>query len=254
MIPVTDAAAYAVALDCLRDHKRAAGAAFKGRFIQIFLGLKFFQNSLPSMYSGSFVTTEVLQSLLDDLYAKTSQPANASVLSLFEGNYLARTGLVAPGNRGAQNTWRNNLNLQKGIGCFAPPADLSSQTFLDQDRRECRYLDSPKPGSLAGARCSLCDSGAGYRGESHRKWLRIDTSGAGYAVTDLQNTANFAPYVALDGRRIPVMPLVSRCITRLIPVLWWALALQWGLETFSLTSISRVPSSTCTLRAVCSIR
>ena len=60
MIPVTDGAAYAVALDCLRDHKRAAGAAFKGRFIQIFLGLKFFQNNLPSMYSGSLVTTEVL--------------------------------------------------------------------------------------------------------------------------------------------------------------------------------------------------
>jgi hypothetical protein len=160
------------------------------------------------MYAGSFITTEVLQALLDDLYAKVSRPPNHCVLSVFEGNYLARTGLVAPGNIGAQNTWRNNFNLQKGIGCYAPASDLSSATFLNQDRSQCRHLQSPTSGSLTGARCSLCTSGAGYRGESHRKWLRIDPGGSGYAVTDLQNAANFTPYIAPSSNRIPVLPLI----------------------------------------------
>lgn len=154
------------------------------------------------------MTTEVLQALLDDLYAKASRSPNHCVLSLFEANYLARTGLVGPGNRVAQNTWRNNFNLQKGIGCYAPPSDLSSPTFLDQERVQCRYLQTTVAGSLNGAQCVLCTSGAGYRGESHRKWLRIDPGGSGYAVTDLQNTANFSPYIAPSGSRIPVLPLI----------------------------------------------
>ena len=160
------------------------------------------------MYSGSFVATEVLQSLLDDLFAKASRPANSCVLSIFEGNYLARTGLIRPTNTTAQNTWRNNLNLQKGIGCYAPSADLSSLTFLNQDRSQCRHLQTTTPGTLAGAKCSLCTTGAAYRSESHRKWLRIDPGGNGYAATDLQNTASFAPYVAPGGSRIPVLPLI----------------------------------------------
>jgi hypothetical protein len=99
MIPTDDPILFKIALDCLKSHKREVGPGFKGRFIQIFLGLKFFQNNLPSMYSGSFVTTEVLQSLLDDLYAKVSRSPNDGVLSLFEANYLARTGIIAPGNK-----------------------------------------------------------------------------------------------------------------------------------------------------------
>ncbi|WP_243383128.1 protein NO VEIN domain-containing protein [Geothrix alkalitolerans] len=199
---------FSDALTCLDQHKRSIGRAFRGRFVQIFLGMKFFQNNIPSMYSGSFIATEVLQSLLDDLFAKTSRPPNSCVLSLFEGNYLARTGLIRPGNTTPQNTWRNNLNLQKGIGCYAPPADLSSPTFLNQDRSLCRYLLTPPSGNLAGAKCSLCTTEAAYRSESHRKWLRIDPVGSGYAATDLQSTTNFAPYVAPGGVRIPLLPLI----------------------------------------------
>lgn len=208
MVPVTSGVLFADALACLNEHKRSLGSTFRGRFVQIFLGMKFFQNNIPSMYSGSFIATEVLQSLLDDLFAKASRPANSCVLSIFEGNYLARTGLVGPANTTAQNTWRNNLNLQKGIGCYAPAAELSSPTFLNQDRSQCRHLQTTTPGSLAGAKCSLCTTGAAYRSESHRKWLRIDPGGNGYAATDLQNSANFAPYVAPGGSRIPVLPLV----------------------------------------------
>lgn len=207
MIPVDNQTLYREALACLREHKRQVGRGFKGRFIQIFLGMKFFQNSIPSIYSGSFITTELFQLLLDDMYCKSSRSADNCVLALFEDSYLARTGLTGPGNSSAQNTWRNNLNIQKGIGCYAPPADLSSLTFLDQDRRQCRYLQSAPGAGFAGGRCSLCPTGE-YRNESHRKWLRIDPGGNGYAVTDLQNISNYLPYVAPAGVRIPVIPLI----------------------------------------------
>ena len=208
MIPVNNQALYSEALACLKEHKRQDGRGFKGRFIQIFLGMKFFQNSIPSMYSGSFISTELFQLLLDDMYSKSSRSADNCVLALFEDSYLARTGLIGPGNAVLQNTWRNNLNLQKGIGCYASPADLSSLTFLDQDRRQCRYLH-PGPGAgLAGGKCNLCPTGATYRSESHRKWLRIDPGGNGYAVTDLQNISNYLPYVAPAGVRIPIIPLI----------------------------------------------
>lgn len=208
MTPVRSQSLYQEALACLREHKRQVGAGFKGRFIQIFLGMKFFQNSIPSMYSGSFITTELIQSLLDDVYSKVSRPANDGVLALFEERYLARTGLTAPNNSTPQNTWRNNLNLQKGIGCYANPSDLSSMTFLDEDRTQCRHLQQAAGTGLAGGRCSLCPTGAAYRSENHRKWLRIDPSGNGYAVTDLQNINNYLPYVTASGLKIPIIPLI----------------------------------------------
>jgi hypothetical protein len=98
--------------------------------------------------------------------------------------------------------------LQKGVGCYAPAADLASLTFLDQSRADCKYLQQVTPDSLSDAKCSLCPSGATYRSESQRKWLRIDPSGNGYAATDLQLIANFSPYLAPGGVRIPLLPLI----------------------------------------------
>jgi hypothetical protein len=208
MVPVTSSVLYADAIDCLVAHKRSFGRSYRGRFVQIFIGLKFFQNSIPSMYSGAFASSEVLESQLDELFAKMSRPVADSVLMIFEGSYLARTGVTRPGKASSENTWRNNFNLQKGVGCRAPVADLSSPTFLAQPRSQCKYLVAPTLGSLVGARCSLNTSSAKYRGENHHKWLRIDASGGGYAVTDLQNLPNFASYVAPGGSRIPVLPLI----------------------------------------------
>jgi len=207
MIDVTNQQAYNAALVELKKYKQSVGRVHKGRFIQIFLALKFHQNNLPSMFSGSFVATDVLQTLIDDLYSKASRAANDSVLILFEGHYLARTGLVGIGNNTTQNTWRNNFNLQKGAGCYAPPNMLASQVFLDQDRSNCQYLIAQNTNSISGATCSLCQSSATYRSEQHRKWLRIDPNGNGYATVDLLNTMNFSPYVAPNGSKIPAIPL-----------------------------------------------
>lgn len=208
MVPVTSNVLYADAIDCLVAHKGSFGRRYRGRFVQIFLGMKFFQNGIPSMYSGAFAFSAVLESRLDELFAKVSRPVADSVVMLFEGSYLARTNVNRPGRTSSENTWRNHFNLQKGIGCRASVADLSSPTFLAQHRSQCKYLVAPTAGSLVDARCSLSTSSAKYRGENHGKWLRIDAGGGGYAVTDLQNTVNFAPYVAPGGCRIPVLPLI----------------------------------------------
>jgi len=176
MIPVTNSVLYTDALVALAQHRQSVGRRFGGRFVQIFLALKFFQNNIPSIYSGSFIGSGSLQSLFDDLYTKASRSADSCVLSIFMGNHLARTGVSGDG-QGSQNTWRNNLNIQKGIGCYAPAEDLSDRAFLDQSRLDCRHLQPVTAGTLAKARCSLCTSGAGYRNESHRKWLHIDPGG-----------------------------------------------------------------------------
>jgi hypothetical protein len=205
MIDVSDPGSYQSAIAHLKEFKRfSGGRGYKGRFVQVFLGLKFYQDEIPSIYSGTFVSTEILQSFLDDLYAKSSKPLNECVLSLFEANHLARTGVIPAGRAAASNIWRNNLNLQKGIGCYAPTAELASRSFLNQPRSECRHL----VGEIEGGRCNLCPTTARYRGESHRKWLRIDSGGGGYAVVDLMNIENFSSYTAPNGNRIPVVPLI----------------------------------------------
>lgn len=207
MIPVTNPALFQVSLQQLQNYKRSVGQAFKGRFIQLFLGLKFYQNQIPSVHSGRFMASEVLQLLLDDLYAKSSQPLDAAILMIFEGTYLARTGVKAAGHASAQNTWRNNLNIQKGIGCYAPASILAGAAFLNQPREQCQYLLRTQSGQFSGATCGLCAGGT-YRNEQHRKWLRIDPNGGGYAAIDSSDIQNFQSYVAPQGQRIPILPLI----------------------------------------------
>ena len=61
---------------------------------------------------------------------------------------------------------------------------------------------------MAGGSCELCQTGARYRNEDHRKWLRIDPGGSRYAVVDLMNVSNFIPYIVPGGQRIPIIPLI----------------------------------------------
>src|SRR5688500_13540437 len=108
MIDTSDVGLYTDSLDTLRRYKRQVGRSHRGRFVQLFLALKFYQNQLPSMASGQYVPTEVLQGMLDELYAKASRPLNDCVLMLFMNRYLPRTGVMGQGRTFAANLWRNN--------------------------------------------------------------------------------------------------------------------------------------------------
>lgn len=188
--------------------RAASGETYRGRFVQIFLGLKYWQQNVPSARSGQYIASSTFERMLDDLYAKASRAATESVAIIFDGSHLPRTGLTVPGRAYPQNTWRNNFQLQKGIGCYADANELDSLAFLNQSRVHCRHLVSANPGSLRDATCALAAAGPRYRGEDHRKWLKIHPGGEGFAAVDLLMTANFSPSLAPAGHRIPVLPLV----------------------------------------------
>ncbi len=207
MIDVSTPKIYKAALNELAAFKQQCGRSFRGRFFQIFLGMKFYQDRLPNVTSPEYIKSNALETLLDDLYTKMSRPAEDCVLMLFENEYHARSGQSAPG-QGPQNTWRNNFNFQKGIMCFAPPKDLSDQEFLQSSRLTCKYLRPAEEGVLAGATCSLASTTAKYRNEDHLKWIRKDPNTDGYSFVDASIIANFLPYIAPNGQKTPLLPLV----------------------------------------------
>ena len=223
MIDTADSLLYADSLNTLHRYKRQVGRRHRGRFVQLFLALKFYQNQLPSMTSRQFVLTEVLQGMIDELYAKASRPVNDCVLMLFMNRYLPRTGVMGQGRASAANLWRNNFNLQKGVGCYADCLALSSQSFLDQDRAFCPHLRTQRAGQFENATCALCGTGTTYRRERHRKWLQIHPNGGQYAVVDLLNVSNFESYIAPGGARIPAVPLLAALYHDAMP----------GLRTFN---------------------
>lgn len=210
MIDVTSSPLYREALSELERWKNDGGN-YRGHFVQIFLAFKFYETDLPSVTSDQAISTGRLQELIDDLYAKSSRPDDDCVLMLFENDYNARTGVVAPGNEYPTNTWRNNFNLQKGIGCYATADELTDPAFLDQPRTQCPHLleeDADEDGGLAGCTCELAAGSPRYRGDEHRKWLQINDDG-GYATVDLSRVPTFREYVVPEGREgIPLAPLV----------------------------------------------
>ena len=209
MIPTTDAAVYADALAQLAAHD-ASIPSHKGRLTQVFLALKFYGAAMPGLSAGKGIPVGLLQSMLDDLYAKVSRPPYDSVLTLFAGTYMPRTGIKPPGKKYPANNWRNNFNLQKGVGCYANAADLSSHAFLSASRRNCPHLAPATSGSLEHAQCSL-HPGPEYRGEDLLKWLQIRPAQPAfpqeYAAVDLSNIPTFTPYIAPGGNRIPALAL-----------------------------------------------
>ena len=212
MIDITNKDLYEASLRQLEQYSKSVGKNFKGRLIQIFLGLKFWRGEIPSIFSDRSVSASVIQQNIDDLYSKASRPSNNCVLMLFESNYLAKTGVVGINNTSPQNTWRNNLHLQKGIVCYAPPEDLANPDFLHQNRSACKYLQPVTQGNLKDATCRLQSKNkkAKYRGDEQPKWLRAETTTQGekYSVVDLANIENFVSYIAPKGRRIPILPLM----------------------------------------------
>ncbi len=127
---------------------------------------------------------------------------------IFDGSHLARTGIVGPGNRTAQNNWRNNFHLQKGVGCYADASELSSPAFLGEPRRACRHLRPVRAGQLRGATCELALASPRYRAEDHQKWLKIYPDGKTVASVDTMLVSNFESWVAAGGRRLPIVPLI----------------------------------------------
>jgi hypothetical protein len=204
MIRLDQPALYDASLGILQ---RFAGGRYYGRLVQIFLACKYYGALIPPLGSSTGIDIGEIQRILDELYSKNSRQPGPSILILFNNNHLFPTGVTGPGRAAASNIWRNNFNIQKGFGCFAPTLELNNAAFRSESRLDCPHLRPAAPGVLRGAVCEFA-ADAEYRNEDHPKIFRIDPGTRDLFVYDPSDISNYRSFVAPDGRRIPIAPLI----------------------------------------------
>jgi Domain of unknown function (DUF3883) len=180
----------------------------RGRFVALYLGLRRMGVGLAPLGGTGYTTARDLETFLDDMFTKRHRPEPSVVLTApfggsgRAGGYSTRTGVVAPGNRYATNTWRNNFGIQKGIGC---PAEASVITELLEShdlRMACPHMRLDEQEHYV---CGI--TGTSYRGEEHSIWLRVNDEG--YQGVDLDIRTVTDGYLNPNGNKIPIFPLIS---------------------------------------------
>lgn len=206
MIPVGNEEVFKSALGLLMAYGERT--SIRGRFVLVYLGLRKMRHSLVPLGNPNSTTASEIEEVLDRLYTKTNRAEPLTVLTSPFGQstsphapWSTRTNDVAPGNQYGTNTWRNNLNVQKGIGCPAEPETI--QTLLDNPlvRLNCPWMRVDEEGRQ---QCGV--TGTIYRGDEHSIWLRMTSDG--YQVVDLDKPAVYEPYLAPKGNRIPIFALI----------------------------------------------
>ena len=207
MIPVQDLDIFGHSLEILDGFGDETN--IRGRFVALYLGLRRMGNQVARLGDDEFTPANAIERFLDDLFLKTHRPEPLNVLTaLFGGStspnapWSTRTGHVAPGNKYPTNTWRNNFNIQKGIGC---PADADTIHLIlanPELRLACPNMHVDGDGGLM---CGV--SGTSYRGDQHSIWMRSTRDG--YQMADLDDDATFQGYLNPGGRRVPLFPLIG---------------------------------------------
>ena len=207
MIPVERDDVFEASLRLLQDY--GDGTSIRGRFVLVYLGLRKMGNAIASLGSAHSTPASEIEDYLDRLYTKIDRPEPLIVLtSPFGQNtsprapWSTRTGEVAPGNSYPTNTWRNNLNVQKGIGCPADPETIRSLLGDPLGRLRCPSLMTDEEGHQ---QCGV--TGTNYRGDEHSIWLGMTETG--YQAVDLDQPTVYEPYLAPKGQRVPIFPLIS---------------------------------------------
>lgn len=207
MIPITSEAAFEAGLLELKAFGRQHDV--RGRFIALYLGLRLMGDRMAPLGSVEHTTLTELQTFLDHMWTKSHRAPPLNVLTAPfgrggpNGGYSTPTGGFAPGNLTATNTWRNNLNIQKGVGCVAPPEHIAELLASEDPRAACVYFVHDGRGHI----CSISHPVARYRGEKQSIWLA--RSAAGLQVVDLNEPNAFEPYLRPGGARIPVFALIA---------------------------------------------
>lgn len=206
MIPVERKDIFESALELLKSYGERT--SIRGRFVLVYLGLRKMRDDLATLGASASTTASEIEEVLDRLYTKTSRTAPLTVLTSPFGQstsphapWSTRTGGVAPGNRYPTNTWRNNLQVQKGIGCPAEPAQIRALLNNPLGRLACPLMTVDDEGRQ---QCGV--TGTIYRGDEHSIWLR--TTSEGYQVVDLDQPSAYEPYLAPKGQRIPIFSLI----------------------------------------------
>lgn len=207
MIPRDRIDVLEAGLAALEGFAQRSGA--RGRFIALYLGLRRMGGALADLGSEETTRSREIEQFMDRLLTKAHRAEPLVVLTApFGGStsptapYSTRTGAVAPGNRYATNTWRNNLSIQKGVGCPAEPETIRGLLANPALRLACPHMASDPEGQHL---CTL--EGTAYRGEEHSIWLR--KTDEGWQKTDLDDPAAYGTYLAPGGERIPVFALIA---------------------------------------------
>lgn len=181
----------------------------RGRFIALYLGLRRMAERVAPLGSATYTPVSDIEAFLDALWAKRHRPEPVVVLTApFGGStgpnagYSTRTGHTAPGNRYPTNTWRNNFNVQKGVGCVADADTIGTLLANPQQRMGCPFMRYSED---VGFVCGI--SGTSYRGDEHSIWLAV--APAGYQVADLDEPAVYDEYLHPSGVPVPVFPLIA---------------------------------------------
>ena len=208
MIPCQREDLYEESLRQLRTYSRETGA--RGRFIALYLGLRRIRMSLAALGVNEATLCSEIESSMDDMLTKTHRPAPYVVLTApFGGStsptapYSPRSGFVIGPQKHPTNTWRNNMGVQKGVGCVASPEEIRRSLDSPGGRLSCPHLMNES--QTGGLLCTL--SGTRYRGELHSIWLRVTEDG--YQVVDLDHPAVHETYLRPSGRRIPIFSLIA---------------------------------------------
>ena len=205
MIAIDNLDLYEACLQSLSDKYRRG---YRGRIVQIFLAAKYYGTSFPTVGTGVTLPIGELQRILDGFYRKLSRnDIDGSIAMVFQGNHLSPTGVIGANQTAPSNIWRNNFGLQKATVCFASEVQLSSPEFLTQSRLNCPHLRTIEEGSLRNARCGL-NEGPSYRNENGPKVFREDPISREYSIVDPNNIAHWRPVMALDGSRVPILPII----------------------------------------------
>lgn len=205
MIPPDRLDVFETGLSALSHFARTSGA--RGRLIALYLGLRRMQPA--RLGSASTTPAGEIEQFLDAMFTKIHREEPLVVLTApFGGStsptapYSARTGVVAPGNKYATNTWRNNFAIQKGVGCPAEATVIADLLRNPLVRLGCPHMAvSPEFDHV----CSLASTA--YRGEEHSIWLRMMRDG--YQVVDLDLPTVWQHYLHPNDQKIPVFALIS---------------------------------------------
>jgi hypothetical protein len=207
MIPTNRVDILNAGLDLLEAFATRTSA--RGRFVALYLGLRRMGSLLKRFNDGDGTSASEIEQFLDTLYTKTHRPAPYVVLTAPFGQstsrsapYSTRSGEIAPEHRVSTNTWRNNLGIQKGIGCPAEAETIIRLLDAPGIRIACPHMSVDSEGRYG---CGI--TGTAYRGEEHSIWLRI--TGDGYQAADLNHPSVYAAYLSAHGARIPVFPLIA---------------------------------------------
>jgi hypothetical protein len=183
--------------------------AVRGRFIALYLGLRRMHSAIAPLGSVRSTPSSDIERFLDRMLTKTHRAPPFVVLTApFGGStspnapYSSLTGVRPPGHSDATNTWRNNLQIQKGVGCPAEPRLIESLLREPAVRQACPHMEQDSRGRYV---CSI--ENAKYRGEEHSIWLR--RTGDGYQVVDLDLPSVYEPYLLPGGNRIPAFALLA---------------------------------------------